>query len=201
MLASRELAADSDSFESKIFSVHLSLLRTSDCFPAQVVPGCHRGSATRPAHRLRVTSQFYTQAKFITKVPAKFILFTHSIYFTHFTFTLTFLTLIVPDSPHLSATSILRILRSSYSTRHIKYKYLSTLQILYYGLFPPYLTFLTHSSHIPDSLYFLIRTANATSWIQVIGLLGLRRGSSRVWLGHPHVSVLRGTCSPYHVFA
>lgn len=36
LLASRELAADSDSFESKIFSVHLSLLRTSKYYPTQL---------------------------------------------------------------------------------------------------------------------------------------------------------------------
>ncbi|KAJ6622390.1 hypothetical protein B0H10DRAFT_2187537 [Mycena sp. CBHHK59/15] len=49
---------------------------------------------------------------------------------------------------------------------------------------------------IQNFLLYLLHTTNATSSTQVFGLLGLRWGSSRQWIGHPLVNVLGGRALP-----
>jgi hypothetical protein len=54
-------------------------------------------------------------------------------------------------------------------------------------------------THLLFTLQFspsFLRTANATSQTRVIGHLGLRRGSSRLWFGHPHVTSCGGRSLP-----
>ncbi|KAJ7023253.1 hypothetical protein C8F04DRAFT_1134876, partial [Mycena alexandri] len=73
------------------------------------------------------------------------------IHFACFAFTLISNTLIPSNLLYLSATTTFCILPPSYSTGHFKHEYSYIRQILYSGHFTLYLTFLTHSSHIPQT--------------------------------------------------
>ncbi|KAJ7027435.1 hypothetical protein C8F04DRAFT_1122485 [Mycena alexandri] len=97
-------------------------------------------------------SRFRTQTKFLKTISRIFILFLLMIHFAYFAFTLISHTLILSDLLYLSATTTFRILPPSYSTGHFNHEYSYICQILYSGRFTLYLTFLTHSSHIPQTL-------------------------------------------------
>ncbi|KAJ6624322.1 hypothetical protein B0H10DRAFT_736456 [Mycena sp. CBHHK59/15] len=99
-----------------------------------------------------------------------------------------------------SATGFARRLRVP-SQFHVPTKYSSTpgssfVLFLHTLLHAHFTTTDLYISLSTDFLLYLLHTTNATSSTQVFGLLGLRRGSSRQWIGHPLVNVLGGRALP-----
>ncbi|KAJ7835214.1 hypothetical protein B0H13DRAFT_2056221 [Mycena leptocephala] len=52
-----------------------------------------------------------------------------------------------------------------------------------------------------QTFYFLFATYRQRNWLNHFGHLGLRRGLTSRWIGHPSSTLLRGSESPYLVFA
>ncbi|KAJ7681883.1 hypothetical protein DFH06DRAFT_1159574 [Mycena polygramma] len=159
------------------------------------------GSVEYPAGGYPPSHDLRTRSLFDPATANYFIPLALSVSLDNFIHIDSFASFLYPDLP-CSCTSVsVRHPLPSQFEQDIKLNSSSTRESFVIELSDCFTYSYTHLSHKSQSFIFSLRTANATCQTRVIGLLGLRRGSSRQWLGHPLVNVVGATCSPYTVFA
>ena len=140
----------------------------------------HCGSATCPARRLQLPSQFHFPTKSSSTLQSNLILFFQSLFYAHFTSTDLISILFLPDLLHGNASVFAHILLPSQISQHTKNNSLVTAESLTTELLDSFTYFCTYLSHSSQTL--LIHTAKATSF-NLFGHLGLRWGLIRSGLG------------------
>jgi hypothetical protein len=154
------------------------------------------GSATCPARCLRYQSQFRLSTKYFSPVYLNIAPFFHLFFRTCFTFTYITFALFLSDSLYGCTTTTCRFpgwINLSKTGGTGLLLWLKCFIIGFWVLF--YICMLTLLIHTDN--YLLRTTYRQCDGSNHFGHLGLRRGLTSRWIGHPPSTLLRASESPY----